>query len=160
LPVISQDVLNTGAQGYGFLMSISGISALLGSLIVASMKPGRRGQWLILGGILFSFFLFLFSLSRWLMLSSVILIFVGTSQFMVNVIGRVITVMNTRKEFLGRVTGYFSLLNNGFTRLGAFQAGALAHYTSAPFALEFAACLCLIWMLFTTWRMSSIRNLS
>ncbi|NIV36924.1 MAG: MFS transporter, partial [Anaerolineae bacterium] len=40
MPVFARDVLNSDARGYGLLMSASGVAALVGTLIVASLKTG------------------------------------------------------------------------------------------------------------------------
>ncbi|NIV36923.1 MAG: MFS transporter, partial [Anaerolineae bacterium] len=62
-------------------------------------------------------------------------------------------------EYRGRVASFFALFSNGLTRLGGLQAGALAQQASAPFTLQVAAVLCLVWMLFAAWRLPSMRSI-
>jgi MFS family permease len=159
MPVFARDVLHGGAKGYGLLMSASGASSLVGALVVASLKNGHRGKWLIGGALVFAFSLIFFSLSRWLPLSWVILLLVGSSQATLNVLGRSLSQTIAPKEFRGRVASFFALFNNGLARLGGLQAGALSQYISAPFAIQVGAALCLVWVLFITWRMPSVRHL-
>src|SRR3712207_880942 len=42
LPVFSQEVLNVGATGYGAMTSATGLGALVGSLVIASLGNFRR----------------------------------------------------------------------------------------------------------------------
>jgi MFS family permease len=160
MPVFARDILNSDAQGYGLLMSASGVASLVGTLIAASLGTGHRGRWLIGAGIAFSLSLILFSLSRWLPLSWAILLLVGSSQVLVHVLGGSLSQIATTREFRGRVASFFALFNSGLMRLGGLQAGALAQYVSAPFALQVAAGLCLVWVLFAAWRLPSVRRLA
>jgi hypothetical protein len=161
MPVVARDVLNGDAQGYGLLMSASVIASLAGTLLVASLRTGHREWYLIGAGIAFSAFLMLFSLSRWLPASWLILLPVGASQvIIVDLLGRSLAQEATSKEYHGRVDSCFSLVNNGLTRLGGLQAGALAHYANASSALQAVAGLCLAWMLFAAWRLPLLRRLA
>jgi predicted MFS family arabinose efflux permease len=160
MPVFARDVLQSDAQGYGLLMSISGVSSLIGTLLVASLKAGRRGQWLMAAGAMFALSLMLFSVSRWMPLSSGILLLVGVSQIVLNVLGRAMSQMLTPQALRGRVAGFFALFNNGLTRLGGLQAGVLSQYVSAPFALQVGGAMLLVCLLLITWRVPSVRRLS
>jgi len=159
MPVFARDVLHSDARGYGLLMSAPGVSAVVGALIVASMKAGHRGRYLIKGGIAFSVSLLVFSLSRWLPLSWVLLLLVGIGQVTLNVLARSLLQIIAAKEFRGRVASFFSLFYNGLTRLGGLEAGALSQYVSAPFAIQVGAVLSLAWVLLVAWRVPSVRRL-
>jgi MFS family permease len=160
MPVFADQVLHVDARGYGLLMSVSGVSALVGTLIVASLKTGRRGRWLIAGGVLFSCSLALFSVTRWLAFSWSTLMVAGVSQFVVNVLGRAMALTRTPHEFRGRVASFFALFNNGFSRLGGLQAGVLAQYANVPFSLQVGAGLCFLWMACVAICFPSVRKLA
>jgi hypothetical protein len=140
-------------------MGVVGVSAVCGALIVASLKVGHRGRWLIGGSVAFSFFLTLFSLSRWLPLSVGLLLLVGVSHNILQVLAASLLQTKSPKEFHGRVMSFFGLLNNGLTRLGGLQAGALSQYAGAPFAIQSGAVLSLIWILLAAWCMPFLRRL-
>jgi MFS family permease len=160
LPVFARDVLHSNARGYGLLMSALGVSAVCGTLIVASLKAGHRRKWLIGASIAFSFFLVLFSLSQWLPLSVGLALFVGASQIIQRVLAASLLQIIALKEFRGRVASFFGLLNNGLTRLGGLQVSALSQYVNAPFAIQVGAVLSLVWVLLAVWRMPFWRRLS
>src|SRR3989454_11944435 len=65
MPAFARDVLGRGANGYGILMSASGVGAFIGALIVATYGHLFTARRLALGGVwIFSVALFALSLSR------------------------------------------------------------------------------------------------
>src|ERR1700719_1572141 len=65
MPAFARDVLGRGADGYGVLMSASGVGALVGALVVATYGHLFAPRKLALGGVwLFSAALLAFSLTR------------------------------------------------------------------------------------------------
>jgi MFS family permease len=145
LPAFARDVFHLGADGYGMLMSASGVGALAGALTVATaghVLPARKvalaGVWLFSGALL------AFSLTRNYYLALLfmtiggfgMLLFFSTSN----------TVMQTivPDEMRGRVLGVWGLVFGAMIPLGSLEAGALAHWLGAPFALAFGAVICAI----------------
>src|SRR5205814_8704886 len=65
MPAFARDVLDMGANGYGALMSASGIGAFIGTLIVATYGHLFTPRKLALGGVyLFSAAVLAFSFTR------------------------------------------------------------------------------------------------
>ena len=139
LPVFARDIFEVGSAGLGILHAVSGVGAVLGTLITASLGNFQRKGWLILGGaVLFGTFLILFavtgSLFKFFPLSLVFIFCAGmsTSIYM-------ITIMSTLQlmvpnELRGRVMGIYGMTWS-LLPVGAMQAGAIAEYTSAPLAV-------------------------
>ena len=139
MPVFAKDIFHTGTSGLGLLSAASGGGAILGTMMTASLGNFQRKGWLLLGGaVLFGVFLILFALSSATIVSfplALFLIFLAglsTSMYM-------ITVMTTLQmlvpdELRGRVMGIYGMTWS-LLPLGAMQAGAIAEYTSAPFAV-------------------------
>lgn len=145
LPAFARDVFHLGADGYGSLMSASGIGALIGALTVATaghVLPARKialtGVWIFSGALLaFSFTTNLYlALCFMVMAGFGMLLFFSTSN----------TVMQTivPDEMRGRVLGVWGLVFGAMIPLGSLEAGALAHWLGAPFALAFGAVICAI----------------
>ncbi len=145
LPVFARDIFHRGADGYGSLMSASGIGALAGALTVATaghVLPARKIA--LLGNFIFAAALLAFSLTRnfylalfFLMLGGFgTLLFFSTSN----------TVMQTivPDEMRGRVLGVWGFVFGAMIPLGSLEAGAVAHWFGAPFALAFGAIICAI----------------
>jgi MFS family permease len=145
LPAFARDVFGRGADGYGILMSASGIGALAGALTVATAGHILPARKMALGGVwLFAGALFAFSLTTNFYLALVfmtiggfgMLLFFSTSN----------TVMQTivPDEMRGRVMGVWGLVFGAMIPLGSLEAGALASWLGAPFALGFGAVICAI----------------
>src|SRR3989442_5845598 len=75
MPVFVRDVLHRGGTGYGALTSSIGIGAVIGALAIAlaSARIPSRGRLMLVGGTAFGLLLILFSTSRVLALSMVLL---------------------------------------------------------------------------------------
>ncbi len=145
LPAFARDVFGLGADGYGILMSASGIGALVGALTVATAghvfsarNVALAGNWLFAAALIafavnrnFYFALVLLSLGGFGML-----LFFSTSN----------TVMQTivPDEMRGRVLGVWGLVFGAMIPLGSLEAGWLAEWLGAPFALAFGGAVCAI----------------
>ncbi|MDQ2659567.1 MAG: MFS transporter [Verrucomicrobiota bacterium] len=145
LPAFARDVFHLGANGYGVLMSASGIGALLGALTVATaghVFPPRQvalaGNWLFAAALVAfactkNYYLALF----FMMIGGFgMLLFFSTSN----------TVMQTivPDEMRGRVLGVWGLVFGAMIPLGSLEAGWLAEWLGAPFALAFGGVVCAI----------------
>jgi MFS family permease len=145
LPAFARDVFGLGADGYGALMSASGIGALLGALTVATAGhafPQRTvaltGVWIFSAALLaFAFTTYYYLALFWMMLGGFgMLLFFSTSN----------TVMQSivPDEMRGRVLGVWGLVFGAMIPLGSLEAGLLADWLGAPFALAFGAIVCAI----------------
>jgi MFS family permease len=140
LPIFADQVLHTGATGFGFLTASQGVGALAGALSLAILQ--RRlasGNVQFLIGLAWSVFLVLFSLSRSYPLSLLLLMLSGFCQI------SFVATTNTRIQaatpdhLRGRVMALYAQALMGVGPVGSFQAGALAHFFGAPAAMAFGA---------------------
>jgi hypothetical protein len=75
LPFFADDILKSGAQGFGYLSTAQSAGALIGLFGVSSLGNFKYKGWLILiSGIASGCFLTVFPLSNWLFLSFVLLL--------------------------------------------------------------------------------------
>jgi predicted MFS family arabinose efflux permease len=78
LPVFARDVLDVGANGLGWLAAMQGVGALIGSIIVASMRSHSQIKILTVAGSLgLPIFILLFALSSTYALSIALVIILG-----------------------------------------------------------------------------------
>lgn len=159
LPVLARDVLQTGARGYGVLMSAAGAGAACGALIAASIKRGHRGQWLVGAGLAFPACLLLSALLRRLPFLAGLLLLAAAAQFTQLVLIACLVQLATSSELHGRVASLFALISNGLARLGGVQAGLVASYWGAPAAIAGGALLSILWTLLVTWQAPALRRL-
>jgi MFS family permease len=139
MPVFARDILNTGAEGLGYLLTSVGVGAIMGALIVAYLQAGQRGKWLLVANILGPIFLVLFSFSSSFLLSLLLIALVGAGNSIRLTLANSLTQLNSVEEYRGRVMSIFNLLFNGMSRVGAFLIGGFAEVVSISWALGLSA---------------------
>jgi MFS family permease len=143
MPAFARDVLGRGADGYGVLMSASGTGALVGALIVATFGHRFTPRKLALGGVwLFSAALLSFSFARDFYLALGFLFVVGFGMLLFFSITNTVLQTIVPDDMRGRVMGIWSLIFGAMIPLGSLEAGAVAHWLGAPFALALGAIVC------------------
>ena len=137
LPVFAKEVLHLGASGLGFLAAAPGLGTIIGSLGLASLGrvEAKRVRMLV---ILFAFAaaLFAFAASSHFKLSFACLIVVGALSTVFETLLQTSIQLHVAEAFRGRVMGFYGLTTGGLREFGGMQAGFLAEWTGAPFAIE------------------------
>jgi MFS family permease len=125
MPIYTEDILKVGPPGMGLLMSISGAGALAGSLFLAIMPGKKRGLMLLASGIVAGTALTIFSFSAIMIVSMVVMFFIGVAQTFRNTIGGALLQTYTDNAYMGRV---MSIMNMqwGLMSVCTFLAGILA----------------------------------
>ena len=143
MPAFARDVLNRGANGYGILMSASGLGAFFGALVVATYGHLFTPRWLALGGVwLFSGALLALSLSRNFYAALACLLVAGFGMLLFFSTSNTVLQTIVPDEMRGRVMGIWSLVFGAMIPLGSLEAGAVAHWLGTPFALGVGAIIC------------------
>jgi MFS family permease len=145
MPAFARDVLGRGADGYGILMSASGTGALVGALVVATFGHRFKPRKLALGGVwLFSAALLVFSFAQNFCLALTFLFIAGFGMLLFFSTTNTVLQTIVPDEMRGRVMGVWSLIFGTMIPLGSLEAGAVAHWLGAPFALGLGAAVCAI----------------
>ncbi len=140
MPLFADQVLHVGAAGFGFLMASMGVGALVGALTLAfspSLGADPRRQFWI--GLIWVAALLVFSVSRSFPLSVATLFVAGYSQisFVATANSRIQTA--APDHLRGRVMALYAQALIGVGPLGSMQAGALATFWGAPWAMAIGA---------------------
>ncbi len=147
LPIFALDILDVGASGMGVLVSVSGIGAMIASLVLASLPNKKRGLMLLVSGLLLGLALVFFSFSNSWPMSLVIIVFVGMGQAGRMALGNTLIQYYVDDEYRGRVMSVY-IMEFGLTSFGSFGAGLLAEGVGAQWALGgFAMALVLVALL-------------
>jgi MFS family permease len=125
MPIFTEDILMVGPSGMGILMSISGIGAIIGALILASLPNKRRGMMLLIGCIILGSALIGFSFSKSWPLSIALIVLVGLGQTARMTLGNTLVQYYVDDDYRGRVMSIYTM-DFGFTSLGTFFAGLMA----------------------------------
>ncbi len=141
LPLIADEVLHSGAIGFGALTAAMGVGSLMAALGVAYRGRATR-RTLLAGAIGFSILLFLVALSHWWLLTIPLLIALGLWSIIFS------TTANTRLQMVapshmrGRVMSIYQLLFAGTTPFGSLIIGALAERSGVQWAVAIVAGIC------------------
>lgn len=139
IPLFAEQVLHSGAAGFGFLMGAQGLGAMTGALTLAfvpSQANGRRQFWI---GLAWAAFLLAFSFSPWFTLSLLLLYLSGMCQMWFLATANTRVQKATPDRLRGRVMAFYAQAVMGVGPLGATQAGALASWLGPPFAMAIGA---------------------
>ncbi len=152
IPVFAVKVLHGGAHTLGFLMTASGLGAVIAALRLASRPTViGLGSAIAFGIFVLGAALIVFSFSYWFLLSWLIMAVAGfgmmTSTASINTILQ--TIVDADKR--GRVMSFFTTAFIGMAPLGNIAGGWIADYVGAPIAVRFAGIATLIVAVFY-WR--------
>ncbi|MDH4028695.1 MAG: MFS transporter [Nitrospirota bacterium] len=144
LPVYARDILHTGEKGLGMLMGCAGAGAFLGSAGLALRgDSSRKGLLMAVAGTVFSIALLVFSISKTVWLSYLMIFFLGLGAINHIATANSILQLSVPDELRGRVMSAFATTFLGMAPLGNFTVGSLAHYLGTQTALMISAIFCL-----------------
>jgi MFS family permease len=150
MPAFARDVLGRGANGYGILMSASGLGAFVGALIVATYGHLFTPRRLALGGVwLFSAALLAVSFTENFAPALVFLFVGGFGMLLFFATSNTVLQTIVPDEMRGRVMGVWSLVFGAMIPLGSLEAGTIAHWLGTSFALALGAIICAVSALVT-----------
>jgi predicted MFS family arabinose efflux permease len=125
LPVFTEDILKVSASKLGLMMSVSGIGALIGSLVLASLPNRKRGLMLLLSGVIMGLPIIVFSFSHWWYLSLAVIPFIGLGPTMHSTLTATLVQSYVEPSYRGRMQSFVTM-SMGLASLGSFLAGVLA----------------------------------
>lgn len=143
----------------GMLLTMVGVGALLGALVVAALPDNApRGKLLTAGNLAFPALLILFSASRSFMVSLIVMLLVGFSFVCQNALANTMLQLITPDSMRGRVMSLYTMTFQGMMRLGGLQAGFMADWLTAPLSVGLGAGVSLAYGLFVAVKYPKIRN--
>ncbi len=135
LPVFAKDVLGHGPSSLGLLMSMGGVGALVGSVVIASLADVRRkGLVLLLMITLWGGAVVLFAGAHAFALALTAMVLVGLGQSGRNVLVNTLMLTRAPDAVRGRVIS-LSMMTWGLQPLGVLPIGAAAQAIGAPWAV-------------------------
>jgi MFS family permease len=147
MPIFTEDILKVGATGMGVLISVSGVGAIIGSLVLASLPNKKRGLMFLASGLILGLALTSFSFSNSWLLSLSMIAFVGLGQAVRATVSSTLLQYYTEDEYRGRVISIYQM-DFGLMGFGSFAAGLLAETIGVQWALgSFAMVLTLLFIL-------------
>jgi MFS family permease len=149
LPAFADQVLHTGATGFGLLNAATGLGAMAGALFIARTGGGgQRGQWLIAVSLAFPVVLAIFAFVPVFEASLLLALLLGLLFMIQFTLINTLIQVQVADEMRGRVLALYSLTFFGFQPFGNLAAGNLAEYWGLSVTIgvsaAVAAVLCVI----------------
>ncbi|WP_435549826.1 MFS transporter [Desulfobacterium sp. N47] len=144
LPVYAKEILKGGSHTYGFLMGASGLGALTGALYLAS-KNSIHGLLKIVpwsAGI-FGIGLIIFSLSRYSLLSMVLMVLIGFGLMLQLASSNTLLQTIVDDDKRGRVLSIYIMTLMGSATFGSLLAGGMAKFLGVPLTLAIGGISCI-----------------
>ncbi|MGE5324694.1 MAG: MFS transporter [Actinomycetota bacterium] len=136
MPIFAQQILHGGAEALGILMGCSGLGALGGAITLAMKKSIRGlGRWVAFACAGFGLALIVFSLSRLLWLSALLLVPGGFFVMVQMASSNTLIQSMVPDQLRGRVMAVYSMMFMGMAPFGALLAGSVAHKIGAPWTV-------------------------
>jgi predicted MFS family arabinose efflux permease len=140
LPAYASGVLHVGEAGLGTLNAATGVGALLGSLVVASVtRVYHRKLLLTTGSLLFPVAILFFAVSKWLSLSMLSLALAGVGFVAQNSTANTLIQLDLPDQLRGRVMAVFLLLFFGTTPFTSLMAGGVGQALGVRAAVAIGA---------------------
>ncbi len=158
LPFIAEDVLHVDEAQGGLLISVSGVGAIVGSIILASLPNKKRGFMLLASCILLGLALTGFAFSGHWYLSLGLMVFVGLGQTGRMTLSNTLVQFYVEDEYRGRVMSIY-MMEFGLTSFGTFAAGAMAESIGPQWAIGGFAMVLVVFSLLAITFLPSIRRL-
>jgi len=138
MPIFADRILHGGSRALGLLMGATGVGALLGALTLATRRGVHGlGRWVGLSALGFGVSLILFALSRWFLVSLVLLVPVGYSVMLQMSSTNTLIQSMVPDELRGRAMSAYTMMFMGMMPLGSLLSGALAQRIGAPWTVAF-----------------------
>jgi predicted MFS family arabinose efflux permease len=158
MPVWAVTILGGDVTTNGFLLSARGIGALIGALTVAALAYRRiKGKIWTIGSFILPVTLFLFSFTRILPLSFLLLIGVGWGLMTIANTTNAMVQEETPDELRSRVMSLYVLVFQGGMPIGALVIGLLAAGLTAPVTVAICAVILLGYAIFSILKRPEIR---
>jgi MFS family permease len=154
IPVFTKFVFKGDAKTFGYISGFIGLGALIGALLLASLKNAVSLQRLIfVSGITTSISLILFSKLSYFPLAMFFAANCGFGVLLLSTISVTILQKESAPEMRGRVMSYYALAYFGMIPIGGLLVGSISQFIGAPNTMLFQGMLALgIIILFSKFR--------
>ena len=143
MPIFADQVLHSGPGGFARLVSCNGLGAVIAALTLAMVIDRVGPRSLSFGGIgIFCVSVVAMALSTDFWFSAACMVLTGFG--LVTFFATSITTLQKQvpDHMRGRIMGIYSFVFFGFFPIASLQAGTIAHWAGAPFAVILGAVVC------------------
>ena len=142
IPPLAQDVLKSGAAGYGFLMTASGVGALSAAIALVIGGRPRPGQ-IAIGGMVLGVASIALALSGSFPVSLILMVLVGAGGITMAATANATIQLAVPDGLRGRVMSVYTTVFAGSVPIGGLAMGAMASAIGIPITIAVGGILSL-----------------
>lgn len=132
-PVFAKDIFKGDAKTYGYITSFVGVGAVIGTMFLASRKPGAPlKKILFIATIILGGGLICFSQTTYLPLALFFAVLTGFGAIAQFTVSNIVAQSESAPEMRGRVIGVLLMAIFGMLPLGSLIVGAVSEHIGAP----------------------------
>ena len=136
MPLIAKDVLKVGVVEYGYLSAAPAVGAVIVALILSQIKHiPKQGLIFLSSVIIFGIATIVFGLTSSLIIAWIAIAVTGASDGVSTIIRNTIRQLQTPDHIRGRMTSVNQIFFMGGPQLGEVEAGVVAQFFGASFAV-------------------------
>ena len=143
MPIFVVDVYERGPDAMGLMVTIMGVGALAGSMVVASLGKWRRGLLLIISTFISGIALLLVALIPLYFAAVGIMVLLGIGDAGRRTLNQAMIMEEVEDQYRGRVMSVF-MMNFGLMPLAVLPTGAIAEFWGGQAAVGLLAVLLLV----------------
>jgi MFS family permease len=153
MPIIAKDVLKVGVVQYGYLSAAPALGAVLAALVISQIKELRKQGVLFLSAVvIFGFATIVFGATTSFVIAWIAIASTGAADGVSTIIRNTIRQLQTPDYIRGRMTSVNQIFFQGGPQLGEIEAGSVAQFFGAPFAVISGGIGCVIGTFFIIWK--------
>ena len=158
LPVVADQMLHVGVQGYGLLATAQPIGSLATSIFLTLRTPiKRQGAIFFLSVALYGLASALFGISTYFALSAILYGLTGVGDSISTVIRSTIRQQWTPDQLRGRANSIHMIVAFGGPQIGELEAGLLAALIGVPLTIFSGGLITLGILVWFAWRYPDLR---
>ena len=153
MPIVARDVLHVGVVQYGWLSAAQSVGAMIAAFVVSQVQELKKQGAIFMGSVVvFGAATIIFGLSRFFVLAWCALAVTGAADSVSTIIRNTIRQIRTPDELRGRMTSVNQIFFQGGPQLGEVEAGLVAQFFGAPFAIISGGVGCILGVLWISRR--------
>lgn len=143
LPVFAGEIFKNGPQGFGFLVSATGVGALTSAVFIALKKDiHNKYRFIKTSAVIFSVSLFAFSISDIFLFSLLLLAVIGWSLVSLLAVANSFIQHSVPDKLRGRIMSVYTLVFLGAAPIGNSMIGTVADFLGTVTTVMFAGMIC------------------
>lgn len=153
MPIIAKDVLQVGVVEYGYLSAAQAVGAVVVALIMSQIKQIRKQGIIFLSSvILFGVATIVFGITSSFIIAWIAIATTGAADGVSTIIRNTVRQLQTPDHIRGRMTSINQIFFLGGPQLGEVEAGAVAQFFGAPFAVITGGIGCILGTGWIVWK--------